>query len=357
MLDVPHGKGTIIFGNGYGGGIQRPERTDKYEGEFDTGFAHGLGQYTSSKKKKLYRGEYNIGQRHGCGAEYDMNPYLKRVQAGMNPDQAWQEAQPEIEKSVKYGTWLRDTFFTGPDDSGRYCHLNEIKGTLQEVESVVSKVKMFQYKPDGEVTLRFTQDKNGMPAPVMQDPLHFPHGTGFLAPGPMGQCHPIPDEAGLKEAMLRAAENHKRILDQYNLPYDVEPGSDMDKAQKMWKRKQARRAKALEKKLLREQQKIRRMEGAADDEDEEESTPPKGGALDEEFDEDDLIASVDGGASGSQQSEGSNNTNQQGFAPPSIMASMTLGLNRATAALQRAFHEASIRAPPRRSLTRPQRRQ
>jgi hypothetical protein len=27
---------------------------------------------------------------------------------------------------------------------------------------------MFQFKPDGEVTLRFAQDGNGMPAPVMQ---------------------------------------------------------------------------------------------------------------------------------------------------------------------------------------------
>ena len=65
VLDVPHGKGTIVFGNGFGGGVQRTEVADKYEGEFDTGFAHGLGQYTSAKKGKVYRGEYNVGQRHG----------------------------------------------------------------------------------------------------------------------------------------------------------------------------------------------------------------------------------------------------------------------------------------------------
>jgi hypothetical protein len=33
---------------------------------------------------------------------------------------------------------------------------------------VVTKARMFQYKPDGEVTLRFAQVGNGMPAPVMQ---------------------------------------------------------------------------------------------------------------------------------------------------------------------------------------------
>lgn len=126
MLDVPHNKGTIVFGNGYGGGIQRPEKADKYEGEFDTGFAHGLGQYTTPSKNKIYRGEYNIGQRHGCGAEYDITPYVKRIEQGMEPGAAWEQAQPEIEKSARLGTWLRDTFFTGPDDSGRYCHLKEI---------------------------------------------------------------------------------------------------------------------------------------------------------------------------------------------------------------------------------------
>jgi hypothetical protein len=36
----------------------------RYEGEFDTGFAHGMAQYTSSKGK-IYRGEYYIGMKHG----------------------------------------------------------------------------------------------------------------------------------------------------------------------------------------------------------------------------------------------------------------------------------------------------
>ena len=154
LLDVPHGKGTIIFGNGFGGGIQRPEKNDKYEGEFDTGFAHGLAQYTHTSKGKLFKGEYNIGQRHGCGAEYDMNPFLKKVKGGIDPNTAWEETKDTIESKAKYGTWLRDAFFTGPDESGRWCHIKEIKGTIQEVDEVVNKVKMFQYKPDGEVTIR-----------------------------------------------------------------------------------------------------------------------------------------------------------------------------------------------------------
>lgn len=343
MLDVPHGKGTIVFGNGHGGGIQRSDRGDKYEGEFDTGFAHGMGQYIATTKGKVYRGEYHVGQRHGCGAEFDMSPFLKKVDEGVDPDQAWAEMQPEIERKARYGTWLRDTFFTGPDDSGRWCHMKEIKGTLQEVSEVLARVRMFQYKPDGEVTIRYTQDAAGLPAPVMQDPLHYPHGTGFLAPGPMGQCHPVPSNPKLKEAMSVAAANHQRIYDSYNLPYKPEPGSDLDKAEKLWRRKQTRRQRALEKKLQREAQRIRRMEGATG-EGEQETKPSVPAAADEEFDDDDLIAALP---------EDVQNKGPRG--PPSMFASVTMGLSNAAVALQQAMHQISITAPPRRSLTRPKR--
>ena len=57
------------------------------------------------------------------------------------------------------------------------------RGVLQELESVVVRARMFQYKPDGEVTFRMAQDAQGVPAPVMQDPLHYPHNTGYMAPG------------------------------------------------------------------------------------------------------------------------------------------------------------------------------
>lgn len=55
-----------------------------------------------------------------------MGPHVARLRAPHH-SQAWKEAQPEIEKSKRYGTWLRDTFFSGPDDSGRWCHIAEIK--------------------------------------------------------------------------------------------------------------------------------------------------------------------------------------------------------------------------------------
>lgn len=205
-----------------------------------------------------------------------------------------------------------------------------LRGTIQEVGEVVNKVRMFQFKPDGEVTLRYTQDAHGFPAPVMQDPIHYPHGSAFLAPGPLGLCHPLPDDPHLKKAMTAAAFQHKQIYDSYNLPEEAEPGSVMEKAMKFWKRKQARKQKALEKKLQREKQRIRRTEAAVGADKEEPSSIAKDEEAmkkeEEDFDEDDLIASAP--PSG-----------------PSVVASVSLGLERAAVAVQQAFHNAAIRAP------------
>ncbi len=57
------------------------------------------------------------------------------------------------------------------------------RGTLQEVEEVLTRARMFQYKPDGDVTFMAVQDAKGIPISTFQDPLHYPHNTKFLAPG------------------------------------------------------------------------------------------------------------------------------------------------------------------------------
>ena len=291
LLDVPHGKGTITFGNGFGGGIQRPEKNDKYEGEFDTGFAHGLAQYTHTSRGKLFKGEYNVGQRHGCGAEYDMTPFLNKLKKGVDPETAWEDTKGGIESKAKLGTWLRDAFFTGPDESGRWCHIKEIQGTVQEVDDVVTKVKMFQFKPDGEVTLRMARDGQGFPAPLMQDPVHYPHGSAFLAPGPLGLCHGVPGDGRLRGAMAAAARVQERVHEMYNLPEggEGEVGGVMEKAMKAWRRKVGRREKKAEKRLLREQQKLRRVEVEEDAGAEEDHG---GGEVGGDVSEEDLVASV-----------------------------------------------------------------
>lgn len=130
------------------------------------------------------------------------------------------------------------------------------------------------------------------------------------------------------------------------------------------------RQRALEKKLQREQQRIRRMEaadaaargdtrkGAAEPRKEAEPQSPPSDDEDEGgIDEDDLIASTAGveaaaPPAGVQQQQGQQ---PPGFAPPSVLASASLGLSRAAVVVQRALHAAAVRAPPRRCLTRPQR--
>lgn len=41
--------------------------------------------------------------------------------------------------------------------------------------------------------------------------------------------------------MARAAALHARIFDSYNLAYDPAPGSILDKATKLWRKRQARK--------------------------------------------------------------------------------------------------------------------
>lgn len=48
---------------------------------------------------------------------------------------------------------------------------------------MLTRSRMFQFKPDGDVTLMTVQDAKGIPISTFQDPLHYPHHTKFLAPG------------------------------------------------------------------------------------------------------------------------------------------------------------------------------
>lgn len=54
---------------------------------------------------------------------------------------------------------------------------------LAELDSIVTRARMFQHKPDGQVATLMMEDGQGAPIPSMQDPMHYPHGTKFLAPG------------------------------------------------------------------------------------------------------------------------------------------------------------------------------
>ena len=42
----------------------------------------------------------------------------------------------------------------------------------------------------------------GAPVRSMQHPLHYPHGTLFMAPGPAGNTAAVPDDPNLRQHML-----------------------------------------------------------------------------------------------------------------------------------------------------------
>ncbi len=42
------------------------------------------------------------------------------------------------------------------------------RGTVDEAREIVTRARMWRWKPDGEVTYRFAQDANGAPLPLMQ---------------------------------------------------------------------------------------------------------------------------------------------------------------------------------------------
>ncbi|GFR52136.1 hypothetical protein Agub_g14651, partial [Astrephomene gubernaculifera] len=138
-----------------------------------------------------------------------------------------------------------DTGFETDSDMMEMCDIPEILGTVQEARQVVERARMWRFKPYGEVTIRMAQDANGSPVNLMQDPLHYPHGTKFMAPGPLGQCHPIPEDPSLRAEMAKVADNYTAIYEMYNFDWDPEPGSVQYKIDQRIRRAQELRNNAL----------------------------------------------------------------------------------------------------------------
>lgn len=56
----------------------------------------------------------------------------------------------------------------------------------------------------------------------------------------MGQCFPLPDDENVREAMTTHAQNYEKIYNMYNFDVVPAPGSDMEKAEQLWAKIQAR---------------------------------------------------------------------------------------------------------------------
>ncbi|KDD76136.1 hypothetical protein H632_c340p0, partial [Helicosporidium sp. ATCC 50920] len=91
-----------------------------------------------------------------------------------------------------------------------------------------ARAAMFAHKPDGDVGLRLRLDAKGDPLWTLQDALAYPYQTQFLAPGPLGDAHPVPQHPGLHARMRAAWKNHQRAWDKHNLHPEAAKGSDLD---------------------------------------------------------------------------------------------------------------------------------
>ena len=56
-----------------------------------------------------------------------MAPYRKRLEEGVEVNKAWEQSKDEIDENSRYGTWKADYFLSKPDESGHFCHANEIR--------------------------------------------------------------------------------------------------------------------------------------------------------------------------------------------------------------------------------------
>lgn len=163
------------------------------------------------------------GPRLGFWTEQKLMAHLKASNA------AEAETNPFVRPSARADrNWAEEgseTRFETESDVMELCDLAETLGTLDEVEEIVARARMWRWKPYGEVTLRFAQDAQGRPVELMQDPLHYPHGTKWMAPGPLGQCHPLPDDKSIRVEMARVAKNYAHVHRMYNFDWDPVPGT------------------------------------------------------------------------------------------------------------------------------------
>ncbi|KDD73401.1 hypothetical protein H632_c2214p0, partial [Helicosporidium sp. ATCC 50920] len=141
MLDVPHNKGVLRFGSIGGGGIKSFLPGDVYEGEFDAGFAHGLGRKSSPRMHTVFLGEFWSGQRKGCGVELDTSAYDALVARGVPASEAWARTRERMAATAETGTWARDVLVhRGPDDEHEiHCTRAEIAGVAQEAAELAAR--------------------------------------------------------------------------------------------------------------------------------------------------------------------------------------------------------------------------
>ncbi|MEW5318158.1 MAG: hypothetical protein WDW38_009403 [Sanguina aurantia] len=138
---VAHGMGVMTFGQGTAGGFsfQDTRLGDKYEGEFQGGYAHGLGQFTSETSGEVFIGEFFAGQKHGCGIKVDMSSYFQLLERGTSPVDAYAKTFQPIMANIEFRTWYHNKALG--DDYEDETHLKAVKDEFDNPPKVVLRNK------------------------------------------------------------------------------------------------------------------------------------------------------------------------------------------------------------------------
>ncbi|AIB10033.1 Morn repeat protein 1 (nucleomorph) [Lotharella oceanica] len=220
LENTPHGKGIVTLGLISNCGINIKSKNERYEGEFYSGFAHGLGSLYEPKTFDMYFGEFTFGRKQGCGLKFNLDSFFRLINSGLSVKNAWLLSKNEIKKRAIYG-YFHDNIFLSENIQikypkiYKYCNIEEIRGVLCELKNILVKTRMFQFKPDTLIFNKKNLDEYTFL--TLQDPLRYPFCTEFLAPGPVGQCYSIPNDSKMIKEMFKIAKNYNFIYNQYNL--------------------------------------------------------------------------------------------------------------------------------------------
>lgn len=117
---------------------------------------------------------------------------------------------------------MNDIFWKSPSVGNNVsCTSHEISGVVEEAMDIACNARLFCWRPDG-MTQVFKQDVFGVPVRTLQDPLNYPYGSLFLAPGPLSQVLRLPEDSAIREEIRRANKRWNLIQDKYNFCEDIQ---------------------------------------------------------------------------------------------------------------------------------------
>mmetsp|Transcript_25138 Transcript_25138/g.35085 ORF Transcript_25138/g.35085 Transcript_25138/m.35085 type:complete len:134 (-) Transcript_25138:237-638(-) len=127
-----------------------------------------------------------------------------------------------VSRNSKMGTFSNNDFHLNLSDSSNFsingiCNTLELKGLMCELKNILVRTRMFTFKPNSYVHNKFIN--NSYTFIDMQHPTLYSFNTGFLAPGPLGQCFSCPNDAILIKEMNKVSLNSNYENLSYNLIY------------------------------------------------------------------------------------------------------------------------------------------